>query len=105
VPLVAGTTLAVRADWRPAPAHAVNAGIVWVSSQKVDFDNTCSAPNYATADLRYSYQFRNAEFALGVANLTDAKYYTQAFRCSAGVTNGIYPEAGRTVTASVRVKF
>lgn len=105
VPLVAGTTLAVRADWRPSPAHAVNAGVVWVSSKHVDFDNACSAPSYATVDARYAYQWRNVEMSLGLSNLLDAKYYTQAFRCSAGVTNGIYPESGRTVTASVRVKF
>jgi iron complex outermembrane receptor protein len=43
--------------------------------------------------------------SLGVSNLLDAKYYTQAFTCNAGVTNGIYPEAGRAVTAALRVKF
>ena len=52
-------------------------------------------PSYATADLRYAYTWRNAEFALGIANLTDHKYYTQAFGCTAGgVTTSIYPEAG-----------
>ena len=62
-------------------------------------------PAYATADARYAYQMRNVEFSLGVTNLTDQKYYTQAFRCTAGVTNGIYPEAGRAFSAAVRVKF
>lgn len=103
--LVPKKTLAVRLDWRPAPGHQFGAGVQWVSSQSPDFANTCKMPSYATADLRYSYQFRNAEFALGVSNLTDKKHYTLAYGCDAGVTTSIYPEAGRTVTASVRVKF
>jgi iron complex outermembrane receptor protein len=38
--------------------------------------------------------------------LTDRKYYTQAFGCTAGgETTSIYPEAGRTVAASVKVSF
>ena len=105
VPLVAGTTLALRADWRPAPAHSVNAGAVWVSSQHVDYDNVCKVSSYTTVDARYAYQWRHVEISLGLSNLLDAKYYTQAFGCSAGVTNGIYPEAGRAVTAALRFKF
>lgn len=105
VPLVAGTTLALRADWRPAPTHSVNAGVVWVSSQHVDYNNTCTVPSYATVDARYAYQLRNVELSVGLSNLLDAKYYTQAFSCTAGVTNGIYPEAGRAVTAALRVSF
>lgn len=104
--LVPKKTLSVRADWRPAPGHTLDAGVNWVSSQSPDFANTCKMPSYATVDLRYAYQLKNAEFALGIANLTDHKYYTQAFGCTAaGVTTSIYPEAGRTVTASLRLKF
>lgn len=105
VPLVAGTSLAVRADWRPMPAHSVNTGVVWVSSQNVDFNNACTVPSYATVDARYAYQWRNVEMSLGLSNLLDAKYYTMAFSCTAGITNGIYPEAGRAATAALRVSF
>ena len=105
VPLTPRHTLSVRADWSPAAGHRIDAGINLVSSQSPDFDNTCRMPSYTTADLRYAYQWNLAEFALGVSNLTDAKYYTQAFSCSAGVVNSIYPEAGRAVTASVRLHF
>ena len=106
VMLVPKHTLAARADWRPAPNHTIGAGVVWVSSQSPDFANLCRMPSYATADLRYAYTWRNAEFALGIANLTDHKYYTQAFGCNAGgVTTSIYPEAGRTFTASVKFTF
>ena len=104
--LVPRRTLAVRADWRPAPGHAISGGMVWVSGQSADFLNTCKIPGFATADLRYAFSWSNAELALGIANLTDRKYYTQAFACTAaGVPTSIYPEAGRTVTASVIYRF
>ena len=105
VPLVPKQTVAIRAMWRPMQGHSLNGGVNWVSAQSPDFANQCKIPSYATADLRYAYTYRNAEFGLGVANLTNRKYYTQAFDCLAGVTNSIYPETGRAVTASVRVKF
>ena len=81
------------------------------TGQTPDFTNLCRMPSYATADLRYAYQWGAAELALGIANLTDHRYYTQAFptspQCAAsgGVTTAIYPESGRTVTASLRYKF
>ena len=76
-----------------------------VASQHPDFDNACRMPSYATLDLRYAYRRQQAEFALGVANLADRKYYTQAFSCAAGAVGAIYPEAGRAITASVRLAF
>ncbi len=106
VMLVPKRTVALRADWRPAPGHAVSGGVTWVSSQSPDFANQCTIPGYATADLRYAYTWGQAELALGIANLTDRKYYTQAFGCTAGgVTTSIYPEAGRTITASLLYRF
>ena len=106
VPLVPRETLAVRGDWVPLAGHRLNAGVNWVSSQHPDYQNACSIPSYVTADARYAWQFqRNAELALGVTNLFDHKYYTQAFGCAAGTTTSIYPEPGRQVTASVRVQF
>jgi len=103
--LVPNQTMALHADWRPVVGHSLNAGVNWVSSQSADFDNTCKIPAYTTVDARYAYQLRTTEFAFGVTNLMNEKYYTQAFSCTAGVVNGIYPEAGRTFTASLRVKF
>ena len=106
VPLVPRQTLAVRGDWVPVAGHHLDAGVNWVGSQHPDFANTCRIPAYATADARYAWQFqRNAEFALGLTNLFDHKYYTQAFGCAGGQTTSIYPEPGRQVTASVRVQF
>lgn len=105
VPLVPRKTLAVRADWTPAAGHRVSGGVNWVSSQHPDFNNACTMPAYTVADVRYAYQWRKAEFSLGVKNLADKKYFTQAFGCASGVTAAVYPEPGRSVTAAVRVQF
>jgi iron complex outermembrane receptor protein len=107
VPLVPRQVLAVRGDWTPVAGHRIHAGVNWVSSQHPDFANACTMPSYTTADARYAWQFHpKAEVALGVANLFDRKFYTQAFGCNAsGQVASIYPEAGRQFTASLRVQF
>lgn len=105
VPLTPRHTLAVRADWSPTAGHRVDGGVSYVSSQSPDFDNACRMPSYTTTDLRYAYQWGLAELAVRVSNLTDAKYYTQAFACAGGAVTSIYPEAGRAVTASMRLHF
>ncbi|MEO8059094.1 MAG: TonB-dependent receptor [Burkholderiales bacterium] len=105
VPLTPRHSLSVRADWSPAPGHRIDAGLNLVSSQSPDFDNACSMPSYTTADLRYAYRWSLAELALGVNNLANTKYYTQAFSCVNGAVSSIYPEAGRAFTASLRLQF
>ena len=106
VPLVPRQTLALRGDWTVAAGHRVNAGLNWVSSQHPDFQNTCKMPSYTTADARYAWQFhRSAELAVGVTNLFDRKYFTQAFGCAGGQTTAIYPEAPRQFSASLRLQF
>jgi iron complex outermembrane receptor protein len=105
VPLAARRSLALRADWAPAPQHRLSGGVVWVSSQHPDFANACTMPAYTTVDARYAYDWKQAEFSVGVTNLADRKFYTQAFACAAGQVTSIYPEAGRAFTAAVRVKF
>jgi len=105
VPLVPRETLAVRADWTPAAGHRVTGGVNWVSSQHPDFNNACTMPAYTTADVRYAYQWQQLELSLGVTNLFDKKYFTQAFTCTAGITGGIFPEPGRAVVAAARIKF
>lgn len=106
VPLVPRQTAALRADWVPLAGHRLSGGLNWVSSQHPDFANRCRIPSYATADARYAWRFHpRAELAVGVANLFDRKFYTQAFGCLGGQTTAIYPEAGRQFTASLRVDF
>ncbi|WP_240635961.1 TonB-dependent receptor [Caldimonas tepidiphila] len=107
VPLAPARTLALRTDWQAGAGHRLSGGLSWVSWQHPggDFDNRFRMPSYLTADARYAWQWQQAEFALGVTNLFDRKHYTQAFLRGDGATLGIYPEAGRTVTASARVRF
>jgi len=105
VPLVPRHSVALRADWTPAAGHRVTGGVNWVGSQHPDFANACAMPSYATADARYAYEWQRVELSLAVANLADKRYFTQAYSCAAGVTTSIYPEAGRAVTAALRVKF
>ena len=103
--LVPTQTLALRANWRPAAGHSLNGGLNWVSAQNPDFANACQIPSYTVADARYAYQMGRFEWALGVSNLMDQTYYTQAYACTDNVTNGIYPEPGRIVQASFKVQF
>lgn len=105
VPLSPNRTLSLRAGWKITPEQRLTGGINLVSSQRPDFANQCRMPGYATADVRYAYQWRNAEISLGVTNLSDRKFYTQAYGCAGGVTTSIYPEAGRAVTAALRYTF
>ena len=105
VPLTPRHTVSLRGEWEPTQEQQVDVLLNQVASQHPDFDNACRMPSYATLDLRYAYRWQQAELALGVTNVADRKYYTQAFTCAAGVVNGIYPEAGRAVTASVRLAF
>jgi iron complex outermembrane receptor protein len=105
VPLVPHRTAALRADWTPLAGHRLSGGVTWVSSQHPDFANACTMPSYTTTDARYAWQYRAVELALGVTNLFDSKYFTQAFRCAGGQVSSIYPEAGRAFTASARLQF
>ena len=105
VPLAARAALALHADWTPMAGHLLSGGVKWVSSQHPDFANQCSVPAYTTADARYAYQGQKVELSLGISNLFNNKFYTQAFQCASGVTHAIYPEAGRALTAAARVKF
>lgn len=105
VPLAPERTLSLRANWAPVAGHSVAAGVNRVASQHADFGNTCSIPTYTTLDLRYAYQVDGLELAVGATNVTDRTYYTLAFACAGGQPTAIYPEAGRVVTASARLRF
>ncbi|MDB5956614.1 TonB-dependent receptor [Ramlibacter sp.] len=106
VPLVPRRTAAVRADWTLQPGQRLSGGLNWVSSQHPDFENTCRMPAYFTADARYAWQFHpQAELALGVTNLFNRQYFTQAFACDGAQATSVFPEPGRQFTASVRLQF
>jgi len=105
ISLAPSRTIALRADWEPIEGHRLNGGINWVSSQRAEAASYCRIPSYTTVDARYSVRVGAAEFSLGVANLFDRSYFSVAFGCDGGNPSGIYPEAGRTITAAVRLQF
>jgi iron complex outermembrane recepter protein len=108
VPLVPRLSASAGADWRVAPGHTLGMMLSHVSSRPPDSDfaNACRMPAATTLDLRYTYALaRRAEFSLGVANATDKRYYTYATGCTGSVPTSVYPEPGRTFTASARVRF
>lgn len=105
IALVPRHAVGLGANWRPLAGQVLDLGVNWVSSQSPTFDNQCSVPSYSTVDARYAYTAGTLELALGVKNLGDVKYYTLAYGCTAGVTTSIYPEAGRSVTASAQLRF
>lgn len=107
VPLTTHQTASVGADWQVAPQHQLGASLQHVGSRHPDLANRCVMPSYTTLDLRYGLQLQGGEFSVGVGNVTNASYYTQAFRCDAatGDTSAIYPEPGRHLSASARWRF
>ena len=106
IALVPAHTASLGLDWNVAAGHVVNLGANWVSSQSPDFANKCTMPAYNTVDARYAYTTGPAELSLGINNVGDTKYYTQAYGCTAaGVTTAIYPEAGRSFTVTAKLKF
>lgn len=105
VPLVARQLLALRAQWTPVQGHRVTGGLNWVGARSADFANQCRMPSYTTADVRYALQWKDVELSLSINNLFDRQYYTLGFGCSGGQVAAIYPEAGRTLLASLRMTF
>lgn len=105
IALVPTRTLAVGVEVVPAEGHSVDVSLAHVSSQYTDYANQCTMPEYNTVDARYAYTLKSLEFAMSVSNLTDTKYYTQSFGCTAGVIQAIYPESGRALAASVKLRF
>jgi iron complex outermembrane receptor protein len=105
IAMVPDQTLAVGVTWVPAGGHTVDLGLNWISSQKLNFQNQCSMPAYTTVDMHYAYAVKAWELGLGVKNLADSRFFTYAANCAGSVPGGIYPEAGREVMASVKVKF
>ena len=105
VPLVPGRNASLGAVWQPAAGHQLGATLLYTADRHPDADNACRIPGVATVDLRYAYAVAMAELALNVANAADRRSYTQAFACVGGQPSAIYPEPGRVVMASLRLRF
>lgn len=105
VPLVPRSNLSLGLDWSPLAQHSFNARANWVSSQQVDFNNTCRVPSYNTLDVGYSFNTGPWDLQVQAKNLANKRYYSTAFTCIAGQTNAIYPEAGRSLSVNLRRQF
>jgi len=103
--LVPKNTLSARVSWTPASGQSADLGAQWVDSQRfgADFDNQCGAriPSYTTIDGRYARTYGQWEVAVQGLNLTDKRYFSQAFGCN----SGIYPADGRQLKLSARYTF
>jgi iron complex outermembrane receptor protein len=93
-------------NWVPGDGQSANVGMQWVDTQRYggDFSNACSSrmPSFATLDARYARQFGGWEIAISGSNLTDKKYFTNAF---GACNSGIYPDSGRQLKLSARYNF
>jgi iron complex outermembrane receptor protein len=105
VPLAPRSTVSLRADWRPAGDQRVDAVLRHVGPSHPDLGNQCRLAGYTTLDLRYAKTWGALEAALALFNLTDRRYVTQAFACNGAVPTSLYPEPGRSATASLRWWF
>jgi len=105
IALVPEHSASLGAVYRPDAQQRVVVNLNWVGQSYADFNNTCTVPAHTTLDLAYARSWGQAEFTLGIRNLADKRYFTSAFSCVAGQVGGIYPEAGRTLTAAVRLNF
>ena len=105
VPLVARSNLSIGLNWAPMAQHSFNARANMVSSQQVDFNNTYRIPSYKTLDAGYSYDRGPWELQVQAKNLTNKRYYTQAYLTGAGTNIGVYPEAGRSFNVNLRRQF
>lgn len=105
VPLVARSNLSLGLDYSPLAQHRFNARANWVSSQQVDFNNTYRIPAYSTLDAGYNYTHGVWDLQMQAKNLTNKRYYTQAYLNFNGTNIGIYPEAGRSLSVNLRRQF
>ncbi|GJJ05189.1 TonB-dependent receptor [Duganella rhizosphaerae] len=107
--LVPKNTLTARLSWTLASGHTADIGAQWVDSQRNggDFDNKCPAqiPSYTTLDARYARKLGQWEFAVSGLNLSDKRYFSQAFSCDKGIQGGIYTADGRQLKLSARYQF
>ena len=103
--MVPDNVVSARLSWLPASGQSADIGMQWASEQRYggDFTNTCSAqiPSYTTFDGRYAKRVGAWEFAIVGNNLTNKRYFSNAYGCK----SGIYPNDGRQLKISARYDF
>jgi iron complex outermembrane receptor protein len=103
--LVPRNTASLRLNWLGS-GQSADVGMQWADTQRYggDFTNACGAriPSFTTLDARYAKHVGAWELAIAGANLTDKKYFTNAY---GACQSGIYPDAGRQLKLSARLDF
>ncbi len=116
VPMSAGQVVSLRGEYALDPRQKVGAMARWMSSQFValDFDNQYRMPGYAVADLYYQYRIGKIDFSLKALNIFDKSYYSYATRAQDAAASlpfapvlytAVYPDAGRSLWVSARLRF
>lgn len=104
VPMSPKQVASLNINWEFMPKNNLGLGINYVANQFIqgDLNNQNNMPSYTIADLRYSYQIKQIDFALIVKNLFDKSYYSYAT-----TTGGysVYPDYRRNFFASARYRF
>ncbi len=116
VPMSAGQVVSVRGEYSFNDRQKFGAMARWTSSQYVamDFENRYRMPSYAVADLYYQYRVGNLELSLKALNIFDRSYYSYATRAqdpaasqpfAPSLYTAVYPDAGRSLWVSARMRF
>jgi iron complex outermembrane receptor protein len=104
IPMSPKQVASMNINWEFIPKNNLGLGVSYVANQFIqgDLNNQKKMPSYTIADLRYSYQMKQIDFALIVKNLFDKSYYSYAT-----TTGGysVYPDFRRNIFASARYKF
>ena len=111
VPLVPRLLANLRATWRATASTQLTGSYRYVGPQRYDNDQANqfarTMPAYGVADLKLIYAVRNWRLAAGVSNLFDRKYFSYGIinNFSCGTPSCVYPEPGRSLSASAEYSF
>lgn len=108
VPLVPRHMADAHLTWEFLPATKLALHYTYVGRQRYDNDQANRfrhMPSYGLVDVRLSHDWKDWRFALDANNLLDKKYYSYGIVNGAFTSFNAYPQAGRTVFASVAYRY
>ncbi len=109
IPLVPDHTANAGFSWRVAEATRLNGVVRHVGKAWYDNDQTNTFPSempaYTLVDLKVTQQWRDWSLSLAANNLLDKQYYNYGIRNGAGTSFNAYPQAGRTLLATLELKL
>jgi iron complex outermembrane recepter protein len=110
IPLVSKRTASLRGNYRLDAKQSIDTAWRIQSAAYWSGDelnaNTCGLgkiPSSRILDAQYRWVDKNIEISVGAANLLNVRTYSYA-SCNAWAT-GLYPEAGRTLRATLKYNF